>query len=173
MGHRWQPDLGVEEFPARTQPDLHGPLRRTRLAERALIRKWADEIRNAMGYAIDWSRRMDLADMTPRAELASSRYCLANPGTEYLIFLPADSKTVTLSLPPGRYEWLWFNTTNGNETANQVLDHRDDNGKRHRHSRRTRCSTCVECLSKSCEKGSLRKGVRSQKPERPCGCYAL
>ena len=88
--------------------------------------EWADPIRKAMGYALDWSRRIDLAATTPRADLASSEYCLANPGTEYLVLVPADSKSVTLTLPPGRYEWLWFNTANGKESAKETLDQRDD-----------------------------------------------
>ncbi|WP_146531049.1 hypothetical protein [Novipirellula artificiosorum] len=52
-----------------------------------------DPIRQAMGHALDWSRRVDLAAMTPHTELSSSKYCLANPGVEYLIYCPAGSKT--------------------------------------------------------------------------------
>ena len=44
--------------------------------------------RQAMGQVRRMAERMDLAAMTPRGDLASSGYCLASPGTEYLIFQP-------------------------------------------------------------------------------------
>jgi hypothetical protein len=54
---------------------------------------------------------MDLAKMTPQPELASSRYCLANLGEEYLVYLP-EGGSVTLNLraaPSGSwFEVEWF-----------------------------------------------------------------
>ena len=47
-----------------------------------------EEIRVAMGYARALGERVDLASMRPLGELASSSYCLASPGKEYLIYLP-------------------------------------------------------------------------------------
>ena len=44
--------------------------------------------RRAMGHTLAYANRMNLATMTPRDNLASSGYCLANPGEEYLIYLP-------------------------------------------------------------------------------------
>ena len=44
--------------------------------------------RKAMGMTLAYARRMDLSQMRPRGDLASSGYCLANPGSEYLVYLP-------------------------------------------------------------------------------------
>ena len=47
--------------------------------------------RRAMGHTLAYANRMNLAAMTPRDDLASSGYCLANPGEEYLIYLPFEA----------------------------------------------------------------------------------
>ena len=47
-----------------------------------------EPVRRAMGQTLALARSMDLARMVPRGELASSRYCLANVGSEYLVYLP-------------------------------------------------------------------------------------
>jgi hypothetical protein len=59
----------------------------------------ADAIRRAMGQTRRLAERVNLAAMTPRNELASSGYCLANPGKEYLVYLP-DGGAVTVDLTP-------------------------------------------------------------------------
>jgi hypothetical protein len=56
--------------------------------------------RRAMGDTRRLAERIDLAHMFPHPELASSRYCLANPGNEYLVYLP-DGGPVTLDLRSG------------------------------------------------------------------------
>lgn len=48
-----------------------------------------ENIRRAMGYARALADRVDLAAMKPMAELASTRFCLAAPDKEYLVYLPA------------------------------------------------------------------------------------
>jgi hypothetical protein len=75
----------------------------------------AEAIRKSMGYALVWARRVDLAAMTPQAELASSKYCLANRGIEYLVFLPKGDGKVTLSLPAGQFKPTWFDPDSGAE----------------------------------------------------------
>ena len=47
--------------------------------------------RKAMGMTLAYARRMDLSHMRPRGDLTSSGYCLANPGSEYLVYLPFES----------------------------------------------------------------------------------
>ena len=42
--------------------------------------------RKAMGRAIEYARRMNLARATPQNELSSTGYCLAEPGVTYLVF---------------------------------------------------------------------------------------
>jgi hypothetical protein len=45
--------------------------------------------RKAMGDTLAYSKRVNLAAMFPHSHLASTGYCLANPGSEYLIYLPS------------------------------------------------------------------------------------
>ncbi len=61
-----------------------------------------EPIRKAMGQALRWSRRVDLAAMTPKPELSSSGYCLANPGEEYLVYVPR-GKVLKLTMAKGTY----------------------------------------------------------------------
>jgi hypothetical protein len=46
-------------------------------------------VRKNLGYTLSHSPKMDLAFMTPKNELSSTTYCLADTGNAYLIFLPA------------------------------------------------------------------------------------
>ena len=71
-----------------------------------------------MGHVLVWSRRVDLAGMTPHGELASSKYCLANPGVEYLVCCPAGSKTINVTLPAGRFAVLWFDAAEAKRPRN-------------------------------------------------------
>lgn len=48
------------------------------------------ETRRAMGQTLSYANRVDLGKMVPLGELSSTRYCLANPGVEYLVYLPFD-----------------------------------------------------------------------------------
>ena len=68
-----------------------------------------DPTRRAMGDTQRYANKMNLAKMTPRPELASSRYCLANPGEEYMIYLP-EGGSVTLNLRgcQGSFSVEWF-----------------------------------------------------------------
>ncbi len=66
-------------------------------------------IRLALGHTREYAQRMDLAAAPPHPELASSRYCLASPGSEYLVFQPDGGEfTVDLSAGEGKtfsVEW--------------------------------------------------------------------
>lgn len=46
------------------------------------------DLRRNLGYMLFYAARMRLADMVPHPELASTGYCLAHPGSEYLIYVP-------------------------------------------------------------------------------------
>jgi Protein of unknown function (DUF4038)/Domain of unknown function (DUF5060)/Family of unknown function (DUF6298) len=73
-----------------------------------------DPARRAMGLARRLSERVDLAAMIPRSDLASTRYCLAKPGAEYLIYQPGDVHgEISVILVPGTYSVKWMNTSNG------------------------------------------------------------
>jgi hypothetical protein len=66
-------------------------------------------IRQSMGQARSFSLRLNLADMIPRSELSSTRYCLANEGTEYLIYFPESVEgRIDLRHSKGEFEAEWF-----------------------------------------------------------------
>jgi hypothetical protein len=44
--------------------------------------------RAAMGQTRRYADKMDLINMTPRRDLASTHYALARPGSEYLVYQP-------------------------------------------------------------------------------------
>ena len=73
-----------------------------------------EPIRRSMGHTLWFARRMNLAEMTPRPSLASSRYCLAHPGCEYLVYLPQGGKvTVDLKQARGKLSYEWFDSNQG------------------------------------------------------------
>jgi hypothetical protein len=78
-----------------------------------------DTIRVAMGRARRYAQKIDLVAATPRNELSSTTYCLANPGNEYLVYHPlkpgdlGDPASFTISLVGGSYDFEWFNPTTG------------------------------------------------------------
>jgi len=55
--------------------------------------KW-EPARRAMGHTLMYANRMNLATMVPQSDLASSTYCLADVGQEYLLYLPAEFRWV-------------------------------------------------------------------------------
>lgn len=78
-------------------------------------------LRLNLGYALSYANRMNLMAMTPRGDLATSGYALANPvasGAEYLVYLPSGgSVTVNLSATPGTLTVEWFNPSTGATTS--------------------------------------------------------
>ncbi|MBS0170106.1 MAG: DUF4038 domain-containing protein [Nitrospira sp.] len=52
-----------------------------------------ERARVAMGQARRWADRLNLKHVTPQGELASTGYCLADQGGEYLIYIPASGAT--------------------------------------------------------------------------------
>lgn len=73
-----------------------------------------EPVRRSMGYARAYADRMDLASMLPAGESASTGYCLANPGQEYLIYQPEPGPfRVDLKAPAVSYAVEWFNPATG------------------------------------------------------------
>ncbi len=71
-----------------------------------------------MGHSLTVANRMNLAAMTPRTELASTKYCLANPDEEYLVYLPdGGNVTVDLTAVSGSLLVEWLDPQTG-ETMN-------------------------------------------------------
>jgi hypothetical protein len=66
-------------------------------------------IRATMGQTRRYANRIDLARSRPRPELASTRYCLAVPGRQYLVYQPEGGElTLDLRSAAGRYAVEWF-----------------------------------------------------------------
>jgi hypothetical protein len=65
--------------------------------------------RRAMGDTRRYAQRLNLVRMAPHPEWSSSRYCLADPGEEYLVYLP-EGGAVTLDLcqASGSFAVEWF-----------------------------------------------------------------
>ena len=67
-----------------------------------------------LGYARQIAESMPLAAMVPHNDLASTRYCLARPGSEYLVYLPEGGEvTVDLTKLKARATPRWFDPTQG------------------------------------------------------------
>jgi hypothetical protein len=85
------------------------PMFRTRSSTNATSdpHDWEWEaVRNNLGYTHAFSERMNMASPVPHGELSSTGYCLAAPGTEYLVYLPPRlgwSNKLVSHLPPN---WL-------------------------------------------------------------------
>jgi hypothetical protein len=78
----------------------------------------AEDVRRNLGYTRRYAQKLDLAAMTPRNELSSTGYCLANPGKEYLVYLPSGREaTVDLAGALGSLAVEWMNPTEGSTTA--------------------------------------------------------
>jgi hypothetical protein len=82
-----------------------------------------DPIRRSLGYTRRYAERMGLAAMKPRNDLASTKYCLANPGTEYLVYDPsADDAAVTVNLKAAKYKYEWFNPDSGKAESTGTIE---------------------------------------------------
>jgi hypothetical protein len=83
--------------------------------------RW-EAIRVNFGYARTYADRINLAAMVPHGELASTGYCLANPGTEYLVYLP-NGGTVYVGLGgvAGTFTVEWFSPGTGQTTPGATI----------------------------------------------------
>jgi len=59
---------------------------------------------------------LDLAELVPHFELSQTGYCLANPGAEYVVYIPREYPStiwVDLSKASGSLKAEWLNPCNG------------------------------------------------------------
>ncbi len=80
-----------------------------------------EPLRKNMGYILSLANRIDLAKMKPHDQLCSTRFCLANPGQEYVVYLPEGEGTLDLRKADGEFNVEWFipvlnRTIKGTET---------------------------------------------------------
>ena len=103
----YEPIYGLESF------DVWGPLNRR---DHPI---W-QPLRDNMGHARRYTERMNLAAATPHEGLASTRYCLADPGNEYLVYLPEGGQvTLDLSAQQGTFAVEWFDPEAGHTLAGE------------------------------------------------------
>lgn len=82
-----------------------------------------DNFRDNLGFILKYSRKLNLAGVTPRGTLSSTGYCLAQTspvGAEYMVYAPSGgSFTVNLSAMPEsrRLSVEWFNPSSGVATV--------------------------------------------------------
>jgi hypothetical protein len=72
------------------------------------------DVRKNMGYTLTYANKMNLAKMIPCGDLASTKYCLANPGIEYLIYLPPRSPERGVIMGRGNRIIQWVSQHNDN-----------------------------------------------------------
>ena len=66
-------------------------------------------LRSALGRAVRVASQVSLARLSPRGDLSSTGYCLAEPGREYLVWAPAGRRLrVDLRGAPGSYRATWW-----------------------------------------------------------------
>jgi len=69
-----------------------------------------EPVRQAMGKARSYAARLDLASAIPAGDLASTGFCLAKPGHQYLAYLPeGDEVTLDLGASGGEFQLEWLN----------------------------------------------------------------
>jgi hypothetical protein len=75
---------------------------------------WQDSARQAMDQARRFAETMNLAAMKPDEKVSATRYCLAQPGREYLVFQHNKGEfTVNLTEAKGTFEARWYDINAG------------------------------------------------------------
>ena len=88
--------------------------------------RW-ENFRNNLGYLVNYSRKLNLANVAPRSSLCSTKYCLAqtpSAGAEYLAYAPdGGSFTMDLSaMPSSRLLAVeWFNPATGTSVSQDPI----------------------------------------------------
>lgn len=105
--------------------DPLGALHELTIGEPVLNEPQHERARVAMGESRRWATRLDLRRVIPSGELASTGYCLADQGQEYLVYVPAGvsssqsadfriARPVTINLTgatgPFTVEWMDLET---------------------------------------------------------------
>ena len=68
-------------------------------------------IRRNVGKAVEFAGKMDLAHVHPRGDLASTGFCLAKPGYQYIVYQPDDDMITVSGLRAGKsYHYDLYDT---------------------------------------------------------------
>ncbi len=80
-------------------------------------------VREAMGAASRLAERVELERMQPRGHLASTGFCLAAPGQEYVVYAPSGgSVQLDLRNATGTYRVEWIRPRTGDARAGGTVD---------------------------------------------------
>jgi len=78
-------------------PDAEGP-------------EW-QRVRRNVGKAVEYADKLDLANVSPRGDLASTGFCLAKPGYQYVVYQPGDGPITVSGLRVGTsYHYELYDT---------------------------------------------------------------
>jgi len=81
-----------------------------------------EPIRKSMALTAIYANRVNLALTIPRADLASSGYCLADYGREYLVYVPGGTEVmVNLGDTAGKFFLEWMNPHTGKQVSNSFV----------------------------------------------------
>jgi hypothetical protein len=81
-----------------------------------------ETLRTAMGQTRTFATRMNLAATVPHDDLASTRFCLADPGREYLVYLPDGGRVVVdLSGASRMFHVEWTSLAEGKTTMGDPI----------------------------------------------------
>ncbi len=82
-----------------------------------------EPVRRNLGYARRLAERLDLGAMTPRNELSSTAYCLADPGKAYVVFIPTGGKTKVTLAPAGvQFTVEWLDPASGKTSVGKPVE---------------------------------------------------
>ena len=75
-------------------------------------------VRRGLGQTVRWARMVDLASLEPSITIASTPWCLAAPGREYLVYQPQPGPFAVDLIGEGRtYAVSWFSPATGVTSA--------------------------------------------------------
>ena len=75
--------------------------------------EWDRARYNTGAVSVYANKFQNLSEMNPSNSLSSTTYCLASPGSEYLVYQPL-SGAFTVNLIAGTYDFEWFNPVTSN-----------------------------------------------------------
>lgn len=82
----------------------------------------AEDARKAMGQTRRYALRIDTARALPSRDIASTGFCLANPGVEYIVYNPQNDRPgFVVELPEGEYACEWFDPENSIKVTAKTL----------------------------------------------------
>lgn len=80
--------------------------------------RW-QRIRRNVRQTLMYAQQMDLANTAPRGDLASTGFCLAKPGQQYVVYQPGDQPFEVSGLETGApYHFEWYDTEQGDVRDN-------------------------------------------------------